>query len=154
LHDSALRLGLPPQKALPGLEGSDEVRYDVSPGGRYIAYNFSNQKVGTLCVFPMHNQKSNCIDDQFWQERMSVADTGEVLYEAIRVGGCYLKDSHFSTKSLPGYTWYVHCPDISYWRPGEGEPRIVEPFGAQPQWITPETASALTAWQARSHVAR
>jgi hypothetical protein len=156
LHDSALRVGLPPQKVLPGLEGSLEIRYDVSPGGKYIAYNFSDGKViSRMCVFATDTREIDCVGEEVTHARMSVAESGDVLYETSKVGDCYYKDSYrASTKDLPGYTPSIDCRVIAYWRPGEGKPRILEWLGEDPQWISPETASTLIAWGTRSQVAR
>jgi hypothetical protein len=155
LHDSALRIGLAPPETIAGTGGKHPIRYDVSSSGKYIAYNFPIQEAHNLCILATDTQKPICIDEAFWQKPISVSDTGEVLYETLNLGKCYYKGAYrVSTKDLPGYTPNNACQVVSYWRPGEAEPKIVESLGAQPQWISPETASVLIAWRARSQAAK
>jgi hypothetical protein len=155
LLDATLRIGAPPDISVAGTEGKHPIRYDVSPDGKYVAYNFPREKALNLCVYRTETQKAPCVDEAFWQKLISVADTGEVLYETLKLGDCYYKGEYrVSTTPLPGYDASNACQVIAYWRSGLGEPRIVEPLGAQPQWISPATASALRAWRARSTAAK
>ncbi|HLB87206.1 MAG TPA: hypothetical protein VJK29_06095 [Terriglobales bacterium] len=136
--------GLPPDRRIARLKGRGrEVKYDVSPGGRYIAYF----DYGKLCV-EQFGSASTCVADVEAFDRISVSDSGEVFFTSHTNGTCYYRDTwHVSKKPLPGYSQADECHAVFSWRLGEKAPVMLEFLGRNPQWLTPEAASALHAWR-------
>lgn len=154
-----LRIGVPPEGSVPGSGGNGQILYSLSPSGKYIAYLYGGfypaDDRNQLCVVATGSDRANCINEEFQNGGISVADTGEVLWGTVAQENCYHKESYrLSTKALPGYEPWIECPVIMYWRPGEGKARVVEPLGEYPQWVGSETASALGAWAARSQATK
>jgi len=139
---SVLMAGLPPQRELLKNSRSDELRYDVSPDGRFVVYNTR----GKLCLTSEAGE-TECIEEGFDQGRISISDSKGVLIESGSDRACHYRDYyHFSVEPHPGHTEDDFCAAIAYWHPGEKRSTIVQPLGRSPQWVSPEAASALRAW--------
>ena len=139
---TVLKIGVSPQQELVDPHGH-KLLYDVSPNGRYLAFGGD----GKLCVAE-GMAASVCVSPQAHSDRLSVSDSGELLFVGVTEGGCYYKDQwHASTRPRPGYTEGDVCVAVAFWRPGEKTDQVLEPLGRDPQWITPEAASALLSWR-------
>jgi hypothetical protein len=121
--------------------GPADVYYAVSPHGRYVAWvAFGSVNVPSwpVCVVraggstpPSCTPSAGLGWAAYWRASLdSVADDGAVIFAAQN--GPY---------GCPG------CRSIYYWTPAAAAtlPVLMEPSGADPQWITPAAARALVA---------
>jgi hypothetical protein len=119
--------------------------YDVSPKGRYVAYCDRE-----LCATKLEGNPQ-CIRAVNGPDRVSVTDSGEVIFDIGTGESCFYRDMwHVSLAPLPGYE-RDECLGVAYWKPGDETPTILERLGRNPQWITPRAAEALCAWHSRTH---
>ncbi len=144
-----LRLGLPPTDVVVRMKNPSPIPryYDMSPSGVYIAYAADWK----LCVAE-NGDNSTCVDYSVI-DRVSVSDSGDVIFATSTGEDCYYKDMwHVSKKALPGYTSQDACVAVGLWRFREPAPKVVRVLARAPQWITPEAADALSAWRTRRQV--
>ena len=140
-----LKIGVPAQRQIAGGKPlSGPFLYDVSPSGRYVAYCD-----GELCV-TKPDGRPQCIRFVNSHDRVSVADSGEVIFDMGTGERCFYRDMwHVSLEPLPGYEG-DECSGVGFWKPGDKAPTILERLGRNPQWITPRAAEALFAWHSRT----
>jgi hypothetical protein len=152
-----LSVGVPPRQVLYDTGTDYQLRYDVSPNGKWIVYNAADHVHGKLCLVH-EGEQPQCIEEGFSEGRISVADSGEVLFETQADAACYFKDPlHFSVEPRPGYDEGDLCPVLGYLFPGNKRSSITELLAISPQWVSAEAASALRAWAKRArppHTAR
>jgi len=137
-------------KQLFDTRGRMDLLFDVSPNGRFTAFNGCDGKDALLCVVSGDSAKY-CIEQEFWPERLSVSDAGGVVFESSTDQFCRYQDhTHFyllkkgETSDQAG-----ECPGIYYWAPGEKASKLVQPLARTPQWISKESAAALREWRSR-----
>jgi len=131
----ALWAGRPPQRMTATAPRAGAVpSFDISPDGRYVAYcDFTTNGVASRVCLDRGGDDLGCVPSDT-PEKISVSDWGGLLYDNGTGGAC------------PEGA----CEGVYYWQAGTGQPRIVEPVGWHPQWITPDIAVALRAW--KSHL--
>ncbi len=140
-----LKSGWPPDHDLVTASLHSRLYYDVSPSGNFIA-SYADAK---LCVRE-GGKPARCVSDIDAFDRISVSDTGDVLFTTHWDGTCSYKDMwHISKKPLPGYDGADQCIAVGAWRPDYSEPKILEALARDPQWITSEVSAALRAWSSR-----
>jgi hypothetical protein len=138
-----LNSGFPPQRTIIEAPKSSIVAlYDISPDGQYVAY-----VTDALCV-DKNGKNLGCVSGWgTYPQKISVSDSGGVLFDGGTGERCYFDTAgNSSPNSLPGYADMEECMGISYWRPGDKGPRVLEIPGRNPQWITLRAAAALRAW--------
>jgi hypothetical protein len=143
-----LMAGWPPQRQIVEAPANNIVYvYAISPNGQYVAYVAED-----LCVED-HGRTLGCTGPSgTLPRRVSVSNSMDVLMDGGtgQTQRCFLDASRrkVSFEPLPGYE-EEECLGVAYWRPGNKAAQVLEMFGTNPQWITPEAAAALRAW--RSH---
>lgn len=116
--------GMPPQRRIVhAAQGGSVFPYDISPNGQYVGYAADD----ALCV-DKSGQNLGCV--RGWSVKISVSDWGAILYD------------DGTGETCAGW----ECMGIFYWRPGTGEPKVIEAVGWYAQWITPKVAAALRVW--------
>jgi hypothetical protein len=157
--DRVLMAGNPPNRELLKAGRYQCLLYDISPNGRYVAYSPDGttfaygpgaKRNGKLCV-AQGAGRPTCVDTEVDRFRLSVSDSGEVLFVRFTEQACHVRDQwHASLEPRPGYTEGDICMALFYWRPGGGDPIEVDFLGLYPQWLSPGAASALLEWSKRS----
>jgi hypothetical protein len=138
---SALVTGLPPDIKSPLVpsSGAETFAYDVSPNGKYIAYNIPYE----LCLVGKGLAKQ-CTVKTHVVGRISVSNLGDIFFATQTGGTCYYKDSfHVLRGHHPGYDERGACIAIAVLQKGNRSPDIIEPLAWYPQWLTTDAASAL-----------
>jgi hypothetical protein len=116
---------------------------DVSPSGGFAAFYTTNTGTSHLCVWEI-GETPVCILDQNVSDRISVSDSGDMIFATNSGESCLFKDGeHYSMKPLPGYETGDTCPDVAHWHKGMNEPEILEHLARHPQWLTGRGASQL-----------
>lgn len=123
--------------------------FNVSPNGKYVAYASDRQP---LCVWSAEGGAqcagANMIDTS--HDLVSVRDDGDVLVAMASADKCVYENAAVFKPAKANDKKASNCLAIGHWRAGMGSPEIVEPFGREPQWISPTTASLLRAWARKS----
>ena len=115
----------------------------VSPAG-VVAY-FSRGLTGlssnnSLCVIERGGNRT-CLKDADAFGKLSVSDSGDVLFTTHTEGGCrYHKNS--ITRAKPPHFGNDQCLGIAIWNPSSGK-ALVKDLAQRPQWLTPEAWSAI-----------
>jgi len=137
-------------KQLFDTRGRTALRFDVSPNGRFTAFNGCDGKDAMLCIVSGDGTKY-CIEEECWPERLSVSDAGGVVLESSTDQWCRYQDhTHFyPLKKGETSDQADVCPGIYYWAPGEKASKLVQPLARTPQWISKESAAALREWRSR-----
>jgi len=141
--ESALTLGVPPSITIAPAKKFDRLGFAVSPNGKNIAY-YSDR--GILCVY-IHPGTTHCARMQeSLVGRPSVNDAGEVLVSAGSLEECYYagwRDFFPKPRQGDDQEDRDQCLTVGYWKPGLDSIRIIEPLGAEPQWVSPHAARLL-----------
>jgi len=127
--------GMPPQRRIVQVARDRIVYpYDISPNGRYVAYAFAGTG-DALCV-DENGENLGCLRGWgAYPQKISISDAGRVLCDSGTGDTCG--------------GW--ECMGILYWRPGNKEPKTIQPVGWFAQWITPEVAVSLRAWSSHEN---
>jgi hypothetical protein len=121
--------------------------FDVSPNGRFAA--FYTIQLGEPSRFGLWEigETPTCLLNQNSPDRVSVSDSGDIIFVTDAGESCYYKDGeHYSTKPLPGYDTGDTCPDVAHWHKRMTEPEVLERLARHPQWLSDDAASRLLAW--------
>lgn len=138
---SALVTGLPPdiKRPLVPNSGAETFAYDLSPNGKYLAYNIPYR----LCLVEKGVAK-RCIVKTDVGSRISASNVGDIFFTTHIGGTCYYKDSfHVLRRHHAGYDDRGPCVGIAVLQKGKGSSEIIEPLAWYPQWLTTDAASAL-----------
>jgi hypothetical protein len=112
----------------------------VSAAGT-VAYFTEGSNDNSLCVIDGGGKRS-CLKHADAFGKLSVSDSGDVLFTTHTEGGCrYRKGS--ITKVRPPDSGDDQCLGISVWNPSSGSKFLVKELAQRPQWLTPEAWSAI-----------
>lgn len=138
---SALATGVPPKVWLAD-SGSEGFGYDLSANGKYLAYYMPKE----LCL--IEQVTKSCVANIEASREISVSDSGDIFFTTRTDTTCGDDDSlHVSSVPRPGFDTRDRCIAVAVLEKGKRVPDILEPLARHPQWLTPEAASAIIAWQ-------
>jgi hypothetical protein len=118
----------------------------VSPSGA-ISYFTDTSDTNSVCQMG-RTEKALCLREADAFGRISVSDSGEVLFTTHTEGGCLYKRGKV-TKAKPPATGDDQCFGVATWKPGSAKV-VVEELAEQPQWLTETAADAVKACAATS----
>jgi hypothetical protein len=125
--------------------------FDVSPDGKFLSYfREASPKEVDLCILPIGGQPecTEEVGDESGKDGLSLSNAGNVLYAGDTAATCFYKDmEHFSKKRLFGDSGEDACPAIYFGVPSMPRPALIQDLARYPQWITPQTATALSRWK-------
>jgi hypothetical protein len=118
----------------------------VSPSGA-ISYFTDASNTNSVCQMD-RTGKPLCLKKADAFGRISVSNSGEVLFTTHTKDGCFYRSGKV-TKAQPPATGNDQCPGIALWKPGSGKV-IVEELAKHPQWLAEKAADAVKACAATS----
>lgn len=116
----------------------------VSPSGA-ISYFTDASNTNSVCQM-QRTGKPLCLEKADAFGRISVTNSGEVLFTTHAEGGCSYRGGKV-TKAQPPATGDDQCLGIAVWKPGSAKV-VVEELAEHPQWLTEEASDAMKACEA------
>jgi hypothetical protein len=113
----------------------------VSPSGT-ISYFTDGSNTNSVCQMDQTG-KPLCLKKADAFGRISVSNSGEVLFTTHTGDGCFYRNGKV-TKAQPPATGDDQCLGIAVWKPGSAKV-VVEEIAKHPQWLTEKAANAVKA---------
>jgi len=111
----------------------------VSPSG-VIGYFTAASNTNSVCQIDRRG-KALCLKEADAFGRISVSDSGEVLFTTHTEDGCFYRSGKVTKAQTPA-TGNDQCLGIAVWKPGSAKV-IVEELAKHPQWLTEKAADAV-----------